>query len=57
MPAERLLLGTDFPYVSSAPILAGLADAKLDPRSLRLLEAENALGLFPRLQADALRSR
>jgi predicted TIM-barrel fold metal-dependent hydrolase len=57
MPADRLLLGTDFPYVATAPILAELAEAQLDPRSLALLETENALGLFPRFAADALRSR
>lgn len=49
MPADHLLLGTDFPYVTTAPILEELAAAKLDPRSLALLETENALGLFPRL--------
>jgi 6-methylsalicylate decarboxylase len=53
MPTEQLLLGTDFPYVASAPILEGLAACPLDPRERRMIEAENALGLFPRLRALA----
>jgi predicted TIM-barrel fold metal-dependent hydrolase len=50
MPVERLLMGTDYPYVETAPILEGLAACPLDPRERRLIEAENALALFPRLR-------
>lgn len=47
---ERILFGTDFPYVTTATNCAGLEQAGASPQLLRAVEAENALTLFPRFK-------
>lgn len=50
MPVKQLLLGSDFPYIPTAPTLEGLQAANLPQHELRGIESENALELFPRLR-------
>lgn len=48
MPPERLLFGTDYPFVRPAATLDGLGSLALPADDLAALERGNALALFPR---------
>jgi 6-methylsalicylate decarboxylase len=48
-PLDRLLFGTDFPYVTSADNCAGLNKAEPSVEARTAIERGNALKLFPRL--------
>jgi predicted TIM-barrel fold metal-dependent hydrolase len=47
---DRILLGTDYPFLPVQATLPGLAKMGFDASTLRLIERENALRLFPRLR-------
>jgi predicted TIM-barrel fold metal-dependent hydrolase len=47
-PLERILFGTDFPYVTSATNCAGLKKAERSDDVRMAIERRNALNLFPR---------
>jgi predicted TIM-barrel fold metal-dependent hydrolase len=49
VPAHQVLFGTDFPYRSSAQVVAGLKSSHLSSTELDLIYRDNALRLFPRL--------
>jgi predicted TIM-barrel fold metal-dependent hydrolase len=48
---ERILFGTDFPYVTSAANCAGIKAVEPSPPVRMAIECDNALKLFPRLVA------
>lgn len=48
VPAEHILFGTDFPYVTSATNHAGLDNAEHSGQTRMKIERSNALTLFPR---------
>ena len=50
MPAERLLLGTDYPVVPTSETVGHLPGLHLDGKVLRGIERDNALTLFPRFK-------
>lgn len=50
MPADRLLLGTDYPIVATSETVRHLPGLGLDRSALRGLERDNALTLFPRFK-------
>lgn len=47
---EKILLGTDYPFLPVAATLPGLAKMGFDERTLQRIEVDNALQLFPRLR-------
>ena len=47
---DRILFGTDFPFVSAAPQLAELAGNRLDPATLSAIRHGNAERLLPALR-------
>ncbi len=47
---ERILFGTDFPFVSATPQLAELAGNRLDPATLSAIRHGNAERLLPALR-------
>jgi predicted TIM-barrel fold metal-dependent hydrolase len=49
VPAHQVLFGTDFPYRSSAQVVADLKSSHLSSTELDLIYRDNALRLFPRL--------
>jgi predicted TIM-barrel fold metal-dependent hydrolase len=48
LPADRLLFGTDAPFLPTAATLEQLADDRLDPALRSAIESENALALLSR---------
>lgn len=50
--AERLLFGTDCPYVQMAPTVSGLGEAGFSAAELAAIERGNALALMPSLARD-----
>ncbi|MCR0982309.1 amidohydrolase family protein [Roseomonas populi] len=51
VPASQVVLGTDFPYRTSAEQVQGLAGLGLDEETIRRIESGNAEALIPRLRA------
>lgn len=51
VPVSQVLLGTDFPYQSSAALVAGLRTCGLSEADLHAIECTNARSLLPRLTA------
>jgi 6-methylsalicylate decarboxylase len=49
--SSHLLFGTDVPFWAAETAVSGLANLKLQPTERAAVEAGNAAGLFPRLQA------
>jgi predicted TIM-barrel fold metal-dependent hydrolase len=47
---EKILLGTDYPFLPVAATLPGLAKMGFDAQTLQRIERDNALQLFPRLR-------
>ena len=47
-PESHILFGTDYPYVSIAAHVDGLASVVSSSATLRAIERDNALALFPR---------
>ena len=47
-PESHILFGTDYPYVSIAAHVDGLANVVSSSATLRAIERDNALALFPR---------
>jgi 6-methylsalicylate decarboxylase len=50
VPMSHILFGTDYPFAQAATVAKGLADYRFAPASLRAIERDNALELFPRLK-------
>lgn len=50
MPIDRILFGTDFPFVSAAKTARGLRSFGFTPAQLRLIERANALAILPNLR-------
>ncbi len=47
---EKIVLGTDYPFLPVQATLPGLAKLGLDRATMQLIERDNALTLFPRLR-------
>lgn len=47
---DKILLGTDYPFLPIAATLPGLGKMSFDERTLQRIETDNALQLFPRLR-------
>lgn len=50
VPIDRILFGTDFPFVSAAKTARGLRSFGFTPAQLRLIERANALAILPTLR-------
>ena len=48
---DKILLGTDYPFLPMQATLPGLARMGFDPQTIRAIQRDNALRLFPRLRA------
>jgi predicted TIM-barrel fold metal-dependent hydrolase len=49
---KHILFGTDYPYMSAARTVEGLARAALRPQELRDIETDNAIAIIPRLKGS-----
>jgi predicted TIM-barrel fold metal-dependent hydrolase len=54
IPSDRILFGTDFPYVSIPTTIEGLAAVEPRQETRRKIERNNALALLPRFRTAAL---
>ena len=50
VPNSHILFGTDYPFAQAGTVAKGLAESGFTPASLRAIERDNALELFPRLK-------
>jgi len=50
VPNSHILFGTDYPFAQAGTVAKGLADYGFAAASLRAIERDNALELFPRLK-------
>ena len=55
-PISQILFGTDYPFVKVAETTDGLDGFKLPQSDLQAINRDNALRLFPHLQAEGRRS-
>jgi len=47
---SHILFGTDYPFAQAGTVAKGLAAYGFSPPTLRAIERDNALALFPRLK-------
>lgn len=50
VPAQQILFGTDFPFMSASEVAKSLSEAGIQAKDLQSIERENGLKLFPRLK-------